>query len=600
MNYSISKRYNEVFDWFQNAFRARIKIEEKLSAWQWMEKHIVLSEKSAANAGTYDFDHTPVWKTPVDWLEDPEVRQITVVKGVQVGGTTWMVNCELYNAAVLKLPMLHVGQTETDVKKYLKAKFLPSMLECGPLEGKLKAGTAWNEKEFEGCFFDLGWGSSANSVASMSKGFVCADETDKYKQADKADIHPYAGVKQRVEGFPDTYKFLATSTPTIESGEIWKEYLSGSQSVYHVACPCCDHRQELHFSEHTLKWDQDAKGEDDEWDLGRVEESAYYQCQNDECKHPITEYERRDIINWRKLTIVDKNPKAPRWHKSLHVSGFYSNDLSLGKIAVKFLQLHKTPNGLKTFTTQVLGLPFVQQAIKNDAGTIRKLQEKSPIYHRAKREKDHVTELPFDTLYIATTVDVQGDHYWIMQMAFTRDGNCAILDWGKVFGYAEVLAWRARRYTHLGNAITKRFSFIDSGFDTKTTGGVYQFVIRNPGKFLPCVGRDNKLFEVVQAKTQKFRGREFELYSFQDPYFKELTYQHRMRGFSAEALWLPVTLDNELIAQITDEQLINKQTINGAVMKWEAKNDNNHLGDCLKMGYVIWEHIAAALLENKK
>ena len=70
---------------------------------------------------------------------------------------------------------------------------------------------------------------------------------------------------------------LYSSTPTLETGNIWVAYLRGDQRKWFVPMPCCD-------THHVLEWDQvkfDAPGcrrEDGSWDLDRVKETSEYEC----------------------------------------------------------------------------------------------------------------------------------------------------------------------------------------------------------------------------------------------------------------------------------------------------------------------------------
>lgn len=593
----ITNYQQRIDDIVRKCFRKHIRKVENLKPSEWIEKYVVLSEMSSSIPGPYEFSSSPAWLWVSDLMGDPDVRRISVMKSVQLGGTQWMINCILYSIGNLGLPLLYVGQTEKDVKKFLKAKFGPVEADCEPVASmRTKKSEAWNEISYETCLMDIGWGSSANSVASTSKGVVILDEVDKYVQKDKSDVHPAQGARERVTGFPDNHKLLETSTPTDESGEIAKCFNEGSQHVLHFACPSCGFRQDFVFSRSSLVWSEEARDEEGTYDLNLVEKTAVYNCQNPDCDHQITEEERLDVLE--DLVPYQKNPNASKSHVSLHVSAFYSKFMTLGKIAVRFLVGRRTPNGLRAFYTQILGLPFVQQAITNDEDTIRTLQKRTPFSYLRSPISEKPVELPCRVAFISTTVDVQKDSFWIMQCAFTKDGHCMILDWGQIYGYNEIQAWVKRVYTYKGRKYTSRFNLIDSGYQAKALGGVYLFVIRSKGLFLPCVGRDNRLFEVIQEKAQTFRGISFNLYSFQDPYFKEILYQHRMKSFSKEQLWFPRVLDNDLISQLTDERLVEEETKDGRVMKWKSKEDNNHLGDTLKMQMVLWEKLGAESVES--
>ena len=206
-------------------FQKYIQKGNDLNPWEWSEANIVLSEKSSAHHGQYDASFTPAWKWPMEVFTDPHVRQITMPKSVQSGGTQLLINLMGYSIKNVCMPMLYVGQTESDVKKFIKRKYDPVMAECPPVNDLLlNANSAWNEREYSTCDLTIAWGSSPNALASASIGLLFLDEVDKYKQKDKSEAHPFDLATKRVTSFPDTHKILVTSTPTVPTGIIWREW----------------------------------------------------------------------------------------------------------------------------------------------------------------------------------------------------------------------------------------------------------------------------------------------------------------------------------------------------------------------------------------
>ena len=590
----------------REAFQKVIQKSDNFNPWEWAEANIILSERSSANAGPYDASFTPAWKWPMEVFADPYVRQLTAMKSVQCGGTQWIINLLLYAIKQMGLPILYVGQTEGDVKKFIKNKYDPVEKTCQPVSDlRVKANAAWNEREYSTCQMAIGWGSSPNVLASASIGLLALDEVDKYKQKDKSEAHPFDLAVKRVTAYPDTHKILVTSTPTVPTGIINREYKKGSMHVGKLKCPDCGEHHEWKFSKDTFSWPDECRDAEGNYDLDLVKEHAFFRCPG--CKQKIYEHDRIDML--QTIKYFQTNFKAPSEHISVHVPAFYSPFVSIGNVCSWFLKANKTQNGLRDLHTQAFAIPFQAKAIVNDDKTIVRLQKVTPFeYHRAPRtnfpDKDgnfEAVELPFNPVFISTTVDVQGDHFWIMQCAFDIFGNCAILDWGCVYGYQEIRAWQRRVYSfQKRKRITSRFNLIDAGFEMKKEGGVYDFILQSKGAWLPCVGRNNSYFELIQSKVVSFRNRQFELYSFQDSTCKELLYQGRMKMKVSEQLWLPKVVDNDLINQLTDEQLVEVETKDGFAMEWQAKEKNNHLGDCAKMQIVLWEHLGAGAVRDRQ
>src|SRR5699024_6281529 len=58
--------------------------------------------------------------------------------------------------------------------------------------------------------------------------------------------------------------------------------------------PECGHEQYFRFDQ--LKWDPESRRRDQTWDLEKVASSAYYECENDDCKAHWKEDDRHTIV----------------------------------------------------------------------------------------------------------------------------------------------------------------------------------------------------------------------------------------------------------------------------------------------------------------
>jgi len=83
----------------------------------------------------------------------------------------------------------------------------------------------------------VGSNSPANLSSNPCRRVVC-DEVDKFQDGSVKEASALNLAEQRTKGQVNPQRWK-TSTPTVESGLIWQEYLKGNQSRYFVPCPVC-------------------------------------------------------------------------------------------------------------------------------------------------------------------------------------------------------------------------------------------------------------------------------------------------------------------------------------------------------------------------
>ena len=579
---------NKINNIYQDSITRILSDTETLNTWQWAEKHIYLgADTDTPFPGKYKLSNSPFWKLPFEWYSDPTVRNMTIVKGVQLGGTLWMQICQLYAIAKKRRPIMYIGQTEGDVKEYSELKFSKLEKYCKPvmeLKPKINAGNM-TSKKYLSCSMLMGWGSSANSIASKTIGDLFLDEIDKYVQKNKKEASSLKLALRRVDAYrrKEKEKVLATSTPTVVTGDIWQRYIKGTMHVLQYTCPNCSELIELQFDKKTLIIPEDCR-DGKKWKEEDVKEKSYYCCQL--CKGSISNEQHLDMMH--NATPVQTNPYPEESHYSLHLGGF--NHMTFGQIAVEFIRAYKTADGLRDFYNNVLGLPFREAEVTNTNKTIEKLKNQSPVYNRiTPRSTGNIIIKPF---VVVTAVDVQLDHVWAMQAALNEDGDIYVISWAKLPSFEEAESYALRDLYHDGALIKPpRIGIIDSGYKAKRTGGVYEFVVsRSKMGWYPARGNGNKMFHTIQKTVTEHRGSQFELTTFSDMTFKDLLYNRLLKGNSNERLYLPQNIDDQLIDQLTDEKLVEIQKDNEIVHEWK-NSKNNHLGDCLKMILVLWQKI---------
>ena len=79
---------------------------------KWCEENVYLSPVWEATTGRYDLANRPYWREPLDSMLDPFVRQISIKKSTQVGGTLLMIAAVLGISQLDPAPAMLVGPDE--------------------------------------------------------------------------------------------------------------------------------------------------------------------------------------------------------------------------------------------------------------------------------------------------------------------------------------------------------------------------------------------------------------------------------------------------------------------------------------------------------
>ncbi len=96
----------------------------------------------------------------------------------------------------------------------------------------------------------MGWSGSATSLGNISARYLIGDEIDKWaEQPTKKEARSLDLFFERFRSFKYGAKAWLSSTPTLETGAIWRYLIKEAQVVfdYHVPCPHCDHMELMKF-----------------------------------------------------------------------------------------------------------------------------------------------------------------------------------------------------------------------------------------------------------------------------------------------------------------------------------------------------------------
>lgn len=449
---------------------------------QWAEKSIYVPR--GAHVGMYRNEFNPYGVDVMDTWQLPHVREVNVCAPPQAMKTI-IAHCCMGNSIPNDpCEMMLVMPTRDEVREEMDDRIIP-MIENSPVLSQYISRDPDDTSKFHvklnnGAIIYTAWANSASKLARKAIKKLFFDETDKYPEFVGKETDPFNLGEKRKRTFKHTYKIYRSSSPTTETGPIWR-FLNSSAVIKHwqVYCPDCGaphvmHRRNIRYP---------AGKTPEEILQGKL---ARYQCPH--CKSLWTDT-KRDFATRCGEWIIVKGADI-RYPRSVgyHISGCAILDISLSEIAKKEVEA-------KTDEAAAIDL-----ANDYDAEPYRPGKQERKEDQILRLRDEHLPRLivPRDVCRLLLLVDTQqiGFHYEVAAFGWGRDLTSWRVDNGFVEHFENLKELAEQRWSDAdGREYAIHAAFIDSGGGTNPakpkhsrTMEVYQFCIENP-IFRPLKGR---------------------------------------------------------------------------------------------------------------
>lgn len=406
---------------------------------EWTERQLSLDTSASAMAGPYRTTATPYVREILETFADDNVEHVVCCFGAQTAksqtfmcGLAWTIANEP-SPAMWVMPNKNLAESFSDRRL---RPLLNSSDEVRAMRGSVKREKK-TELIFDGATITLVGSNSPANLASRPVRVLILDEVDKYPLASKREADALKLAKERTMSFP-LPKIYESSTPTVEDGLIWNEFLNGDQRRYFVPCPHCGKGLLFVFNpaksafarltgaEAKLAWEPTAKRADGTWDYDLVERSAHFVCPH--CGGQIYNRHKTQMLRggWWQAT----NPYADERTRSYHLPTFYApwRKATWGELAVEFLKSKHEIGGLKNFINSKCAEPDVGQW-ESGGGNHRELIVLEP-----SEENMPAKRIRF------LTADRQKDCFWWVVRQWYSGGDSLLIEWGRVDTFDDLKA----------------------------------------------------------------------------------------------------------------------------------------------------------------
>jgi hypothetical protein len=415
-------------------------------------------------------------------LADPGVHTVTLCWGSQTGKTLTLAIWLAYRIANDPAPALLVMPNADLARSYSETRLTPIFEKCKPVK-RLFPQDMDDLKILEMQFATMTLSLvGSNSPANLSSRPICIavlDELDSFATPSEKDAAAYSLALERTKAFPQR-KHVLTSTPTLNTGDIWINYQAGTQETFHVPCHACGEYQAMEFGQ--IRWDESARSEDGKWDMRKVTETAAYHCTK--CDAPWSERNRRQSIEQGKWVAANASSEAGR--RSFRLPSWYSPTITFADCAKKFLTEKHYLHGLQGWVNGWSAMPWEDQFDDNELNNI----PPGAFAKRQEWETDHIK---------LAAIDRQIDGYWMVVRAFARDGSSRLTEEGKRRTIEDV----AQTLQDLG--VKPRHTCIDSGYETQDT---YRIAARYGWTAIKGEERPHYLIEFNGARIKSVHSSE--------------------------------------------------------------------------------------------
>lgn len=341
---------------------------------------------------------------------DPATDQITVLKGVQVGWSTFMKTMLFYGVSYLAVSAIVTQPTDSDAQGYYNDQIEPHFAEDffvglrrSPKRGE--AADTWNEHRFRnGGRLYMRGAASDDAFRRISAEWQMADEADadgwKSSGTARSQGDKLALYRDRGTAHAHPVMWVGSTPLERETSLVYREWLQSTQERLHVACPHCGTRQ-------YLKWgsDKNKTPYGFRWttnDKGHVTD-CHYVCEGSRAC-VIGEEHKEDMVEGGEFVAMNATPNRPghcgfhwpAWHSMAPQAGW--RNLATQWLAAQQAKADGNVDLLKRFINNVMAEPWDNlEATSLDTQTVHDMQ------------RPYSAEIPDDVLFLTAGIDTQSN-----------------------------------------------------------------------------------------------------------------------------------------------------------------------------------------------
>ena len=502
---------------------------------EWARSNVYVSARQGtARAGFYDADVTPYMREILRTMVDPSVREVTLCTGAQVGKTESMKTALAYLWLFDPAPTMIVQPTDVDVKAFGEKRLKPTLEDSPALQVLLPSNRKQLMKSDEytltTCNVFLRGAGSPSRLASWAIRYVFMDETDKYPEGFTREGDPVDLLRQRMKTYSGSEKLLCISTPTTETGVIWRQFNDGDRCEYWIPCPQCGSKQPITFKDVVFDNDENASP-------ATIAQTARLKCRA--CGYLMTTKEKNVAVTMGEWIPTAKPNIANA--KSYHLQSIASPWVSLEYLVESFIRAKRTgAEQLRVFVNSELAEPWKEEGEGLQAVRLQALEADY-------EEGGHfVGTDELSTRARFCGVDVQKDYLVAVVREFALGGASGLVVARRLSGFVEL------------DALCEEYGVSLCCIDARFRTDEVVAACVNFADMLPCYGRtkftDGAMWSTREQNIAGGVGGNIEKTVTHIFYDQSAIYEYVAEGMRGERTWQlfkGATLDPVYCAEVT-------------------------------------------------
>lgn len=484
----------------RKAERQAFKKKKYIPPSEWAQKHRYIS-KRFRHGGRWSNDTVPYLAGIMDASFFKSVEEIGICAVPQSGKTEGVYTCIGYATDQRPGDVMIAFPNENDSKDNAKDRIKPMYQDSPRLREYLTGyqdDLGAHKITLTNMIIYMAWANSPARLSNRPAMYGYADEEDKHpatsgkKEGAAVDL-----LKKRTNTFEGLRKIWRTSSPSIETGPIWKFLTDEAHVVYDywVRCPECGGWQLMDFLKDKggIKW---TEGERDPRVIEETRE-VWYECEK--CGVHWDDYMKKQAVRdgqWRDretgLELFTSLESRKPLRIGFHIPGWISPFIRLYEIAAAFLKGQKGQpnwrNKLKDFNNGFAAQPWRSTESQRAESKILALADPN---------------LPKWTVpgnnqvaCLLAGVDTHGKDesgrldYEIRAVGYGMSPTTWGIRQGSLtsFEALQEVLWENEYKDGDGNIYPVRLTCIDAM--GRRTSEVYNFCRQHRGKILPCQGKE--------------------------------------------------------------------------------------------------------------
>lgn len=545
------------------AFQRSIKPPDDCPISEWGAKHVRL--QNSERATHFDIEQTPFWRRPLEAARDNEIKEIVVMAPTGSGKSTLAETIIPWVVSEDPGPFLYASQTDADAKFWAESRLLPTLKSCASIR-RLWPEDRHQSRKMEIIFphmpLVLG-GANISNFQEKSCRYLYGDEVWEWK---RGLVREFLG---RHHNRWNRKVWLVSQAGEVDD-ELHAEFKKTDMAEFSWTCTKCDATQAYRGKQCIV---DDVKV-DGKLDIQSTAKTARLRCDNCGEEYQDTVKVRRELCSNGDYVSQQKGLDG---YIGCHVHALALWWIPWSEYALEriyaFIELKKgISNKLKQLTQKRDAIPWSE-----DMGD-GKIELKQGTYLASEYSSG---QKPEGEAIRFMTVDVGGDHFWVVVRSWQKGGDSILLLNDSVERESDLIEIQ-NKY-----GVNPRHVFIDTGFKTEE---IYDICAKNG--WIGVKGSDSKSFKVKTKRgvidqpyseikrTRSKSGKNALFVLIASDYFKDIL-MRLMTGKGAN--WeYPIDVSSRYKSQINSEKKVrftNKTTGKDDYKYVKIKRDNHYL-DC--------------------